>query len=237
MAKRIPIISKDMMKVVIPTLAVLGIVAVVMALNWDVIVRFFQDPEAIKRSVQEAGPWGPIVFIAVQFLQILVAPIPGQAVGFLAGALFGPWLGALYSIIGALLGFTTVFVPAKLLGRPFVERFVKKEDLQKFDKLTKNAGPLVLFLIFLLPGFPDDVICYIAGLSSLSIRTFVLVSLAGRLPGYLAASFIGAGIGGDNVRWLVGALVALGLGAILAYVYRAKLKAFIQKYMDDDTPQ
>ena len=119
-----PLVSKKMLRVVIPTIAVLIVLAIVMALYWEQILGFFQNPEHINDYVNSAGPWGPLVFIAVQFLQILVAPIPGQAVGVLAGALFGPWLGLVYSMAGAVLGFTTVFVLAKLLGRPFVEKFV-----------------------------------------------------------------------------------------------------------------
>lgn len=234
MATRKPIIPKDMLKIVIPTAIVLIITVVVVIIYWDAIISFFQNPEQIKEAVKQAGPWGPIVFIAVQFLQILIAPIPGQTVGFLAGALFGPWLGLLYSMIGAILGFTTVFILAKLLGRPFVERFVKKEDLQKFDKLTKNAGPLVLFLIFLLPGFPDDAICYLAGLSSLRIRTLVLISIAGRFPGYLATSFLGAGIGGGSVKIIVTVLIGIGLVSIIAYVKRADIKKFIDRHLKDD---
>ena len=234
MTERKPIIPKEMVKVVAPTIVILGVIAVVTILNWDALVRFFQNPEQIKQLVNDAGPWGPIVFIAVQFLQILIAPIPGQAVGFIAGALFGPWLGLLYSMIGAVLGFTTVFILAKMLGRPFVERFVKKEDLKKFDKLTKNTGPLVLFLIFLLPGFTDDAICYLAGLSSLPIRTLVLVSIAGRFPGYLATSFLGAGIGGGSVKIIVAVLIVVGLAGIIAYVKRADIKKFIERHMHED---
>lgn len=115
-----------------------------------------------------------------------------------------------------------------------MERFVKKEDLQKFDKLTKNAGPLVLFLIFLLTGFPDDAICYLAGLSSLRIRTLVLISIAGRFPGYLATSFLGAGIGGGSVKIIVTVLIGIGLVSIIAYVKRADIKKFIDRHLKDD---
>jgi uncharacterized membrane protein YdjX (TVP38/TMEM64 family) len=234
MARQRRIIPKEMQRIVIPTAIILGLTVVVVLLNWNTITGFFQNPDEIKSVVREAGPWGPIVFMAVQFLQILIAPIPGQAVGFLAGALFGPWLGLLYSMIGAVFGFTTVFVLSKLLGRPFVERFVKKEDLTRFDRLTKNAGPLVLFLIFLLPGFPDDAICYIAGLSALPIRTLVFVSIAGRLPGYLATSFIGAGIGGSSLNYIVVTVVGIGFIAVVAYLKRAAIKQFIQGYLDTD---
>lgn len=232
MVKAQRIIPKEALRIVIPTAIILGVTALAVALNWDTVIGFFQNSDEIKRTIRDAGPWGPIVFIAVQFLQILIAPIPGQAVGFLAGALFGPWLGLLYSMVGAIFGFTTVFVLAKILGRPFVERFVKKEHLAKFDKLTKNAGPLVLFLIFLLPGFPDDAICYIAGLSALPIRTLVFVSIAGRLPGYLATSFVGAGVGGESVNYVVIALIIIGLIGVIAYIKRAAIKRFIQSYFD-----
>jgi uncharacterized membrane protein YdjX (TVP38/TMEM64 family) len=229
-----PLVSKKMLRVVIPTIAVLIVLAIVMALYWEQIFGFFQNPEHIKDYVNSAGPWGPLVFIAVQFLQILVAPIPGQAVGVLAGALFGPWLGLVYSMAGAVLGFATVFVLAKLLGRPFVEKFVKKQDLDKFDKLTKKAGPLVLFLVFLLPGFPDDAICYIAGLSDLRIRTLVLISMAGRLPGYAITSFMGAGIGEANLK-LVGILsIILVIAVGLIYIKRKPLKKWIDSLTNDD---
>lgn len=224
------------MKILVPTALIVIAMALLVAFYWEPILHFFRNPEAIKHYVAAAGPWGPIVFIAIQFLQILIAPIPGQAVGVLAGALFGPWLGTLYSMIGAILGFTTVFVLAKLLGRPFVERFVKKDDLQKFDKITKKAGPFVLFLIFLLPGFPDDVICYLAGLSDIRIRTLVLVSIAGRLPGYLVTNLMGAGIGEANVI-MIGWIVALaGLAGIILYLYHKPIKARVDRLMDDEAP-
>ncbi len=229
-----PVISQKALKIVLPTVVVLAILGAVIILYWDQIFGFFQNTEQIKQYVTDAGPLGSLVFVAAQFLQILVAPIPGQAVGLLAGALFGPWLGLLYSMVGAVLGFTTIFVLAKMLGRPFVEKFVKKQDLDKFDKLTKKAGPLVLFLIFLLPGFPDDAICYIAGLSNLRIRTLVMISIAGRLPGYSITSFMGAGIGDANLK-LVGIISALAAVALIViYVKRKPLKQWIDHLMSDD---
>ncbi len=219
---------------VVGALLAVGATVVALILHWDGLVSFFGNTDRLKQSVQQAGLLGPLVFMAIQFLQIVVAPIPGQAVGLIAGALFGPWLGTLYAMIGATIGFTTIFVLAKLLGRPFVERFVKKDDLLKFDKITKKAGPLVLFLIFLLPGFPDDVICYLAGLSDLKISTLVLVSLAGRLPGYLITSFMGAGVGDANGFMIATVSAITGLALVAAYIYRKPLKAWIDRLLEDD---
>lgn len=96
MATRKPIIPKDMLKIVIPTAIVLIITVVVVIIYWDAIISFFQNPEQIKEAVKQAGPWGPIVFIAVQFLQILIAPIPGQAVGFFGG-------GIIWAVVGSVV--------------------------------------------------------------------------------------------------------------------------------------
>lgn len=236
MSKR-PIMSKKMLKIVVPTLIVLVVLGVFAGVYWGQLMSFFQNPDQVRAYVDSAGPWGPLVFMAVQFLQILIAPIPGQVVGVLAGALFGPWLGLLYSMLGAVLGFTTVFVLAKLLGRPFVERFVKKQDLEKFDRLTKKSGPLVLFLMFLLPGFPDDAICYIAGLSNLRIRTLVMISIAGRLPGYAVTSFMGAGIGDANVKLIAVLGFLVGVASVIAYIKRKEIKRWINGLMDHDEPE
>lgn len=217
-------------------LSILLVAMVVAAvIFWDQLYGFFQDTESLKATVKSAGAWGPFVFIAVQFLQIIIAPIPGQAAGLIAGALFGPWLGTLYSVVGAALGFTTIFILAKMFGRPFVEKFVPKNELKRLDGITNKAGPFVLFLIFLLPGFPDDIICYLAGLSKIPIKVLVLVSIAGRLPGYLLTAFIGAGIGEANGR-LVAILTAIvAVGALLAYWKRTQLKLWIEQLMDRES--
>lgn len=211
------------------SIVVIALIVALIVFFWQPMVELFTDKDRLKTLVEQAGFWGPLVFIGVQFLQVIIAPIPGQAVGALAGALFGPWLGTLYSMIGALLGFTLIFVVSRQLGRPFVERFVDKEHLAKFDYLTKTNGPMVFFLIFLLPAFPDDIICYLAGLSAIPIRTLVVVSLAGRLPGYLVLAFLGAGIAEADGR-LIGSIVAfIALVGALAYWQRKPLEAWVRR--------
>lgn len=187
------------------------------------------DPEQAKRIIADAGPWGPLVFMAMQIVQVFFAPIPGQATGLVGGYLFGPWLGLLYAMVGALIGFTLIFVLVRRLGRPFVERFVSKELLQKFDYIAGTRGVFVLFLIFLLPAFPDDIICYIAGLTNIRIRTLILISLVGRLPVYAVLSFTGAGLTSDNLNPVIAVTVAtIGLAA-LGIWKRAWLHEFVKQ--------
>lgn len=217
--------------IILTALIAAAIVAVIW--NWPTLVRFFGDQAALKAAIERAGIWAPLAFVAVQFLQIVIAPIPGQVTGVLAGALFGPWLGALYSLTGAVLGCFLVFVLSRRLGRPFVERFVEAKHLKKFDRLTTESGPMVFFLIFLLSGFPDDIICYLAGLSAIPIRTLVVISILGRAPGYLLSGFLGAGIGDANAPLIgiVGGFIALGLA--LSYWKRDAIKEWAKQFTDE----
>jgi uncharacterized membrane protein YdjX (TVP38/TMEM64 family) len=207
-----------------------GLVLVVAGLvtwwGWPYIGRFL-DAEEARRLVQDAGPWGPLVLIGMQIVQIVIAPIPGQITGLIGGYLFGPVLGVVYTTIGATIGFTLVFLLARRWGRPFVERFVSREHLERFDHLAGRRGTLALFLVFLLPAFPDDMISFVAGLTPIPMRTLVLVSLAGRLPGYVLLSLGGDGLAYDNLDPVVviGAVVAVAVA--LAYWKRDRLHEMV----------
>lgn len=191
------------------------------------LLPLFSDPATARETIGGLGVWAPVAFIGMQIAQVVIAPLPGQVTGLIGGFLFGPWLGLLYTLIGAFLGFWFVFVLARKLGRPFVERFVKAATLAKFDRILARGGPFVLFLIYVLPAFPDDVISFVAGLTKIPIRTLLIVSLAGRLPGYLLLSFAGEGLTGENMNPIVvGGGVVLAL-AVLAVWKRRWIHDFV----------
>lgn len=217
----------------IVTLAISGVliavIVVLLIVFWQPLTELFSSPEHARDVIAQAGPWGPAVFMLMQLAQVLFAPIPGQVTGFLGGFLFGPFLGTVYTMIGAAFGFTLIFVLARKLGRPFVEYFVDTKLLRKFDYIAESKGTLVLFLIFLLPAFPDDVICYIAGLTNIKIRTLVFISLAGRLPGNILLSLTGAGVAESNttlVSVIVGFMVVVGA---IGFWQRKRIEAFVKR--------
>ncbi|WP_336660110.1 TVP38/TMEM64 family protein [Leucobacter sp. USHLN153] len=191
------------------------------------LLPLFSDPETARETIDGLGFWAPFAFLLMQIVQVVIAPLPGQVSGLIGGFLFGPWFGLLYTVVGSFIGFWIVFVAARKLGRPFVERFVRPETLEKFDRLLTRQGPFVLFLIYLLPAFPDDVISVVAGLTRIPIRTLLLVSVAGRLPGYLVLSFAGDGLTGENMNpMVVGGTVVLA-AAILAVWKRKWIHDFV----------
>ncbi len=191
----------------------------------------FSSPDRLQQLVDESGPLGPLVYMLLQVVQVFFAPVPGQVVGFAGGYLFGVWLGTLYSMIGAAIGFTLIFVLVRRLGRPFVEYFVNAKTLSKFDYLSESRGVFVLFLIFLLPAFPDDLICFIAGLTKIRIRTLIIVSLLGRLPGFFVLSLTGSGAAESN--WILSASVLGGslIVGVVAYWQRVRIERFVHRFV------
>ena len=193
---------------------------------WDLLT----SRERVEGLVRDAGAWGPLVFIAIQSLQVVAAPIPGQVTGFVAGYLFGTGLGTFYAMVGVTIGFTLVFILARKLGRPFVEYFVDKKTLDKFDYLAKSQGVFIFFLMALLPFFPDDLICFIAGLTKIPIKTLIVVTFLGRLPGNLALAYAGAGLANDNLKLVVVILsVILAISAV-AWFKRLQLEQLVKRF-------
>lgn len=195
----------------------------------DVLVPLFHEPERLRVWVDSFGPVAPLVLIALGALQVIVAPIPGQVIGVVAGYLFGAWLGALYATVGLVLGTIAAMALARALGRPFVLRFVDEARLSRWDALTKRWGPAVFFVAFLLPGLPDDLLCFVIGLTGLRLGPMVVYAAVGRLPGMIAAAYLGAHAEGvPGWAWGVGALV-VGLLAIALFARGEALAEAIAK--------
>lgn len=181
--------------------------------TWPFLSQF-NNPDQVKEWIMKAGKWGPLVFIVLQVAQIIIAPIPGHLIAFIGGYLFGPLLGLLYTMIGAAIGLTTIFVLTKKLGRPFVEKFISDKTIKKFDNFVKSDRSIMaLFLIFLLPIFPDDILAFVAGLSPIKTRTLVFISLVARSPSYIVMALAGDGMTNDIKSLIIftGILVFLSL--------------------------
>jgi uncharacterized membrane protein YdjX (TVP38/TMEM64 family) len=187
------------------------------------LFEFYANRKAIAQYIRDAGPYGPIVFIILQALQVVAAPIPGEATGILGGYLFGTLPGLIYSTIGLTLGSCLAFGLGRWLGLPFVRRFVRQETYHKFDFLTRARGELVVFLLFLIPGFPKDILCFLLGASPLPFGTFFLVSTVGRIPGTWLLSIQGTQVRGQQYVSLFVLLVLLAVALLVLHLNRDRL--------------
>jgi len=146
-------------------------------------IEYFTDRQRLLKLINEHRANAAIIFIGLQVLQVIFAPVPGEATGFVGGMFFGTGWGILYSTIGLTLGSWIAFMLARLAGRPLVEMIVKPETIKRYDYVMKHKGLFLAFLMFLVPGFPKDILCYLLGLGHMGQRDFLLVSTTGRLLG------------------------------------------------------
>lgn len=174
------------------------------------------DPVRVREWIAGFGLWGPLVSIALNIAQVLLAPLPGHFVGVANGYLYGLWPGTFYSMAGLVAGTALAMAAGRWGGRPLVERLVAAEKLARWDCLAGRRGPLFFFLVFLLPFLPDDLVCFLIGLSPLEIPRMLVLAAVGRLPGVFVSCWIGSHAAGLPLwAWL-----ALGVGAaVLAWLF------------------
>jgi uncharacterized membrane protein YdjX (TVP38/TMEM64 family) len=187
------------------------------------------DKEQMKAILEAAGPLAPLLFISIQSLQVIFAPIPGEATGFLGGYLFGVPLGLAYSTIGLTLGSVAAFLLGHWLEKRYVTRIVSRETMKRFDFLMDHQGALVAFILFLIPGFPKDYLCFILGLSPMDLWVFLVICTIGRIPGTLMLTIQGAEIS-EGHYWST--LILVGVCLLLAgltYYFRDTLYIWIRR--------
>jgi uncharacterized membrane protein YdjX (TVP38/TMEM64 family) len=125
--------------------------------------RLFHDNQYMKDKLVEWGAAAPVIFIAIQALQVIIAPIPGEVTGILGGFVFGQWLGLVYSTIGLTIGSLAAFALGRWLGDAYVRNLVSEETWNKLGFIVEAEGTILCFIIYLIPGLPKDIICYLSG--------------------------------------------------------------------------
>ena len=192
---------------------------------WDL----FRDRRQLKRVIKSFGQFSPLVFILLQVIQVVVAPIPGEAIEFLGGYVFGVWAGMVYSMIGLILGSGLAFGIARIFEKQAIERIVSPELTKRFNYLIGHEGVILSFLLFLFPGFPKDTLCYILGLTPMHWGIFLIISTIGRIPGTLIAILQGAKA---FEHQYITFLILLGISALIIlifYIYHEEIHQWIKK--------
>jgi uncharacterized membrane protein YdjX (TVP38/TMEM64 family) len=197
------------------------------AMEW---YDFLSSKEKVRTWLMSFGSASPLVFIFIQSLQVVLAPIPGEATGFLGGFLFGIPKGFLYSTVGLTLGSILAFLLGRWLEIHFVEKIVRKETLEKFDFIIERQGVLIAFLLFLIPGFPKDYLCFILGLSKMPLRIFLVINIIGRMPGTLLLTLQGANVYKGNYISFFILLGIFFLAGLFMLLYKETLYRWLRHW-------
>lgn len=192
------------------------------------VTDFHSRKEQIARFLGSFGPYSAAIYVLLQALQVLASPVPGDLMGLLGGYAFGVNFGFFLSMLGLVLGSWVAFELASIFGRPFVERWVKKEVLEKFDYVTTGAGQLLCFVLFLIPYSPKDYLCYLLGLGRMKVGSFLLIVTLGRMPGAYLLAFQGASVRNEEYRIALAVALAVGAFLFLFLAFRRRIYGWIK---------
>jgi uncharacterized membrane protein YdjX (TVP38/TMEM64 family) len=164
-----------------------------------------------------------LYIIALQALQIIIAPIPGDVTGILGGYLFGEWLGFIYSTLGLTVGSVAAFGVGRWLGAHYIRTLVSQETWDNMGFIVEAEGAILCFTIYLIPGLPKDMVCYLFGISPMPLWVFTLVSTLGRMPGTWVLSAQGAHTAaGDYLQVILLTAIVVAV-ALPLYHYRKRI--------------
>lgn len=191
---------------------------------------FFQavhSLDALRAYIVRFTPYSHLLFFLVQFLSVVLAPIPSNITAAAGGLLFGTWSAFLLTFGAVVIGSLLVFSLARVLGRDFTDKIVSQTLSEKYQSVLHAKSSVFLALAFLFPFFPDDMLCILAGLTNLSFRRFALIVLLARPWGLLFAS----ALGGSTLNLSPWVMVPIGLVGLAVFLLGLKYGDKIEEHL------
>jgi uncharacterized membrane protein YdjX (TVP38/TMEM64 family) len=193
------------------------------------MVRLYREPAFLRDTVAAWGWLAPVIFVAIQALQVIIAPIPGEVTGPVGGALFGTLWGLIYSTIGLTVGTLFCFWVGRRWGEPLVRPWLSEHHWNRMNFILEAEGAIICFILYLIPGFPKDIISYLFGISPIPFWVFAVVSTVGRLPGTWISSYFGAHVA--EQRYIYAVIFIAGVAALCLplFYYRERIIGRLHK--------
>ena len=203
----------------------------VAGLTWALWVSgFFQaarTPQGIRGYIDRFAPYSQLVFFLIQLSSVILAPIPSNITAAAGGVLFGAMPAFLLTAGAVILGSAIVFQLARALGRPFAEGFITRRNLEEYSEVIRRKRDPFLFLAFLFPFFPDDLLCIMAGLTDIPFRRFLLLVVLARPWGLL----VSCAVGGSVLHIPLWAIALLGVGGGILFLLTMKYGNRAQEFI------
>lgn len=217
--------------------AFFAVMIVIVALLWPYMHELF-EPGGLDRVIEDvrsAGPLGVLILLAMQFLQIVVAFIPGEVVQMAAGMMYGPWLGGLVVLVGCVVSAAFIFVVVHRLGAPFVQDMVPTKYLDKFRAFEETGKlDIVVFVLFLIPAMPKDVFTYLVPLTNMPMKKFLVLSNVARIPGILISTYAADGLVDGRLTQSIVIFAVVAVVALVCVVFRDRIMGLLHKKHGSD---
>jgi uncharacterized membrane protein YdjX (TVP38/TMEM64 family) len=188
-----------------------------------ILVRLYRDKYFMRDTVAAWGWMAPLVFIGIQAMQVVISPIPGEITGPVGGALFGTTWGLVYSTIGLTIGTLICFGLGRLWGEPLIRPWLSEHNWHRMNFIVEAEGAILCFVLYLIPGFPKDIISYLFGISPMPFWLFAVVSTIGRIPGTWISSYFGAHVGEQQYVYAAVFIALVTAACLPLYYYRQRI--------------
>ena len=201
-------------------LLIFGLI-VVFVMQKSGFFKMIKTPESFKEYLEKSGQWMPIAYILLQFLQVIILPIPSFVSTVAGVALFGALPTLLYSYCAIVPASILAFFFGRKLGRKAVVWMIGESTLAKWQEKLHGKDNLILTTMFLLPLFPDDILCFVAGLSSISNKYFIVMILICRLVNLTGTTY-SINFIPFNTWWgiLLWGILGIAFGLLFVCVYK-----------------
>ena len=199
-------------------------------------IKSFENIDDVVAFLEKYETQSIFVYIGLQIVQIVISIIPGQVFQMAAGYIYGFWPALLFAMTGALLGTTLSFMLAKALGRDFLHIFFGEEKMSYYiERLNSKKMYAIVFFLYLIPGIPKDMVSYVAGVSEIKFKPFIIISALGRLPGMIGCLLMGDMMMEENYT---GAVI-IGVFAVITFalciIFRKKIHGLLDKFYEKIT--
>lgn len=214
---RLTVISISVLAVIIAAILIVGKTGILDN-------SFFQSEESVREYIDGFGAWAPLIFVLIQILQVIIAPVPGNITTIAGGSLFGFIKGFMLGHAGIYIGGAAAFWIARELGQKVVVRLVGKSAFEKYNSVFKGRSVWIIFLAYLIPVIPDDILCFLTGLSSMSFGIFSITFFFGRMPGTILSALMGAGAVDFSLKqfFLIGSVILTVM--VIFSIYRKDIE-------------
>lgn len=183
--------------------------------------------EVLKQLILDTKQWGIITFLLLTVFQVVVLPIPSMITILIGVAIYGPLWSFVLSTIGTLIGSIIAFMLGKVFGKKLVTWMIGKEKTEKYAEVLNDKGRFAFILMLVFPCFPDDILCLVAGISSMTYKYFIIAVCLTRPIMIAFYSFFGSGSIIPFSGWGIPVWIALFCVALVAFLLLNKLKEYL----------
>jgi uncharacterized membrane protein YdjX (TVP38/TMEM64 family) len=208
---------------------VIGLLVLLFFRRYPELPSIITDPRKVRAFIAQFGMRAPTIFITLQIMQIIVAPMPGYVIELVAGYIFGAVKGTILCNLGVLIGSTIAFWVGRIFGRNLLLIFISPDKMHKFDGYVVHKGPFIIFLLLLFSPL-GDITYYLSGLTPIPYFIYLAMVFIARLPMNIAYNLVGSKAFSLSIReWaiLIGIMSVL---AALFYLNRKRIEHIIERF-------